>query len=79
MATTPSVEGMHLVAGEEILVADGPEDFAEAIVTLYTNEALWTRLSIAGLANVPQALLRGDRTGRARSRLRAAQRKSKCA
>ena len=52
VATTPSVEGMHLVAGEEILVADDPKDFAEAIVRLYTDEALWTRLSVAGLANV---------------------------
>jgi O-antigen biosynthesis protein len=52
VATTPSVEGMHLVAGEEILVADDPREFAEAIVQLYTNEALWTRLSVAGLANV---------------------------
>ena len=52
VATTPSVEGMHLAAGEEILVADDPAAFADAIVRLYTDEALWARLSAAGLANV---------------------------
>lgn len=52
VATTPSVEGMHLVDGEEILVADDPRAFAEAIARLYRDEALWNRLSAAGLANV---------------------------
>ena len=52
VATTPSVEGMHLAAGEEILVADDPAAFADAIVRLYTEESLWTKLSAAGLANV---------------------------
>ena len=52
VATTPSVEGMHLVPGEEILVADEPAAFADAIVRLYTDETLWSRLSLAGIANV---------------------------
>ena len=52
VATTPSVEGMHLVAGEEILVADEPRAFAEAIARLYRDEALWSRISAAGLENV---------------------------
>ena len=52
VATTTSVEGMHLADGEEILVADDPRDFAEAVARLYRDEALWTRLSRAGLDNV---------------------------
>jgi glycosyltransferase involved in cell wall biosynthesis len=54
VATTTSVEGMHLVDGEEILVADDPRAFAETIARLYRDEALWNRLSANGLANVRQ-------------------------
>jgi GT2 family glycosyltransferase/glycosyltransferase involved in cell wall biosynthesis len=52
VATTPSVEGMHLVDGEEIVVADGPRAFAEAVARLYRDEALWNRISVGGLENV---------------------------
>jgi hypothetical protein len=52
VATSTSVEGMHLVEGEEVLVADDPDAFAEAIARLYRDEALWDRLSQAGIANV---------------------------
>jgi glycosyltransferase involved in cell wall biosynthesis len=43
---------MHLADGEEILVADEPRAFAEAVARLYRDEALWNRLSAAGIANV---------------------------
>jgi GT2 family glycosyltransferase/glycosyltransferase involved in cell wall biosynthesis len=52
VATRASIEGMHLVEGEEVLVADEPDAFVEAIVRLYGDEALWERLSAAGSANV---------------------------
>jgi len=52
VATATSVEGMHLVEGEEVLVADDPDAFADAIARLYRDEALWNRLSQAGLENV---------------------------
>jgi glycosyltransferase involved in cell wall biosynthesis len=52
VATSIAVEGMHLVDGEEVLVADTPTAFAAAIVRLYRDEALWERLSQAGMANV---------------------------
>jgi len=52
VATATSVEGMHLVEGEEVLVADDPDAFADAIARLYRDEALWNRLSQAGIANV---------------------------
>jgi GT2 family glycosyltransferase len=52
VATAMSVEGMHLVTGEEVVVADDPHAFAEAVARVYADEAEWTRLSRAGLANV---------------------------
>lgn len=52
VATSISVEGMHLVDGQDILIADDPAAFAEAVARLYRDEALWTRLSEGGLANV---------------------------
>jgi glycosyltransferase involved in cell wall biosynthesis len=52
VATTLGVEGMHVRAGDDVLVADEPAAFAAAIVRLYRDEALWNRLSANGLANV---------------------------
>jgi GT2 family glycosyltransferase len=52
VATTASLEGMHLAQGEDVLVADDPERFADALVRLYHDEALWNRLSRGGRANV---------------------------
>jgi GT2 family glycosyltransferase/glycosyltransferase involved in cell wall biosynthesis len=52
IATPMAVEGMHVVAGEDVLVAADAAAFAEAIVRAYTDEALWSRLSTNGLANV---------------------------
>jgi glycosyltransferase involved in cell wall biosynthesis len=52
VATTPSIEGMHLTDGEDVLVADAPEAFAAAVARLHEDRALWERLSRGGLANV---------------------------
>uniref|UniRef100_UPI001C30AD5A glycosyltransferase n=1 Tax=Stenotrophomonas sp. GbtcB23 TaxID=2824768 RepID=UPI001C30AD5A len=52
VATTVGVEGMHLRDGEDVLVADDAEAFAAAVLRLYRDEALWQRLSAAGLHNV---------------------------
>jgi glycosyltransferase involved in cell wall biosynthesis len=52
VATTASVEGMHLQDGVEALVADSPADFAAAIERIYRDEALWTRVSKASRKNV---------------------------
>lgn len=52
VATAIAVEGMHLHDGEEVLVADQPQAFADAVWRLYTDEALWNRLSRNGLENV---------------------------
>ncbi len=52
VATPIAVEGMHLVAGEDVLVAQTPEDFADAVLRLHADEALWNSLSARGVANV---------------------------
>jgi GT2 family glycosyltransferase len=49
VATTLAAEGMSLTDGENILVADGAEQFAEAIVRLYQNELLWKEISKNGV------------------------------
>ncbi|MGY4517066.1 glycosyltransferase [Lysobacter sp. HA18] len=52
VATSCAVEGMHLRDGDDVLVADTPDTFAEAVLRAYDDEALWQRLSINGLENV---------------------------
>jgi O-antigen biosynthesis protein len=49
VVTTPAgAEGMDLRDGESALVAGSPEGFAAAVVRLYTDEALWTRIADRG-------------------------------
>ncbi|KQY49668.1 glycosyltransferase [Lysobacter sp. Root494] len=52
VATSCAVEGMHLRAGEDVLVADDAMAFAEAVVQAYLDETLWQRLAENGLLNV---------------------------
>jgi glycosyltransferase involved in cell wall biosynthesis len=52
VATTPAVEGMHVRTGEDVLVADTPQDFADAILRAYDDATVWKTLSENGLANV---------------------------
>jgi GT2 family glycosyltransferase/glycosyltransferase involved in cell wall biosynthesis len=52
IATAIAIEGMHLRDGEDVLQADRPEEFVEAVQRLLSDEALWVRLSDAGLDNV---------------------------
>jgi GT2 family glycosyltransferase/glycosyltransferase involved in cell wall biosynthesis len=52
VATTPSIEGMSLVPERDILVADDAKDFADAIVRLYYDEALWNQLAAGGRENI---------------------------
>jgi O-antigen biosynthesis protein len=54
VATTASVEGMHLSDGVDVLVADAPEAFAHAIARVYEDRELWERLSAGGCRNVEQ-------------------------
>lgn len=52
VATACAVEGMHLTADVDVLVAETAQEFAAAVRRVYHDEALWRRLSEAGLANV---------------------------
>jgi len=49
VATSLAIEGMALQNGDDILVADEPEDFARAMVKLYESEDLWNRISENGI------------------------------
>ncbi len=51
VATRCAVEGMFLVHGQDVLEADEAKDFADAVVRLYGDEALWNSLREGGLAN----------------------------
>ena len=52
VATTAAVEGMHLRDGEDVLVADDAEAFADAVLRLHGDESLWSRLAANGRENV---------------------------
>jgi len=43
---------MHLHPEEDVLVADDPIAFADAIVRLYRDEALWNKLAAGGVDNI---------------------------
>ena len=49
VATSLAVEGMELRDRKDILVADEPQDFAEALIELYESEELWNRISENGI------------------------------
>ena len=55
VATSLAAEGMDLTDGENILIADDPEATADALTRLYHEEALWRRVSQAGLEFARQA------------------------
>ncbi|MBL8511864.1 MAG: glycosyltransferase, partial [Betaproteobacteria bacterium] len=54
VATPMSVEGMFLTDGENVMVADSPEDFANAIIRAHSDAALWQKLARGGLENIEQ-------------------------
>ena len=49
VATTTAVEGMSLIDGKDVLVADDPEAFAQRICRIYRDETLWQKLSTNGI------------------------------
>jgi glycosyltransferase involved in cell wall biosynthesis len=56
VATRIAVEGMGLADGREVLVADSPEAFANAVVRLYSDESLWMSLSDRGLEFIERSM-----------------------
>ncbi len=49
VTTTIGSEGLGVMNGKECLRADDPEQFAHAVVKLYTNRSLWEKLSKNGM------------------------------
>ena len=52
VTTTIGAEGMGLTDGENALVEDTPEAFADAVVRLYSDEALWSRISEKSMEHI---------------------------
>ena len=50
VATPLAAEGLHLCDGESALIAEGPEEFAAAVVHLHGDPPLWRRLVDGGHA-----------------------------
>ncbi|MEM1380223.1 MAG: glycosyltransferase [Pseudomonadota bacterium] len=50
VGTAMAAEGMGLVDGENVLLGRDPAEFAEKLVALYTDEALWNTVSSNGKA-----------------------------
>lgn len=52
IASSIAAEGMALADGRDVLIADAPEAFCDAVVRLYQDGSLWHQLSEQGLENV---------------------------
>jgi len=52
VATSCASEGIGLRDGKNALIADTTEDFAKAVVRLYSDKDLWNKLSEEGMENV---------------------------
>lgn len=52
VTTTVGAEGLGLRHQEHALIADAPEDFANAIVRLHRDNALWSSLSASGRRHI---------------------------
>lgn len=55
VATSCAVEGMGCSNGDNILIADSPEEMADSIESLYTNDELWKKISNSGLSYAENA------------------------
>ena len=54
VTTTIGAEGMGLVDGQHMLLADTPRAFADAVIRLYFESDLWHRLSVNALAHLQE-------------------------
>lgn len=50
VVTSIAAEGIGLTHEQEVLIADGPEAFADAVIDLYTNDERWLAFSQRGEA-----------------------------
>lgn len=49
VATRVAAEGMNLMDGSDLIVADDPKEMADAILSIYMDERIWKNLSNNGL------------------------------
>ncbi len=56
VATTIGAEGMGLIPGQHLLVADDPAEFAAEVLRLLRDDALWSRLAANGRAHIAATL-----------------------
>ena len=61
VVTRVAAEGMYLVHEQNALIADDPEDFAAAVVRLWTEPEIWHRLSAQWSGKPARAFLGGGR------------------
>jgi glycosyltransferase involved in cell wall biosynthesis len=54
VVTSIAAEGMHLVHGQNALIADDSPAFIASVQQLYHSEALWTKLRAHGLKNIEE-------------------------
>ena len=54
VSTSIGAEGMHLTHEKDILLADGPQEFAQQVIRLHRDRELWTALSRNGLKNIEE-------------------------
>jgi len=47
-----AAEGMYLVHGQNVMIADDPSSFADAVFQIWTSTELWERLSSNGRENI---------------------------
>jgi glycosyltransferase involved in cell wall biosynthesis len=52
VATSIAAEGFDLVHAESAMIADSPDEFARAVVQVYTQEDLWMQLAENGRSRV---------------------------
>jgi GT2 family glycosyltransferase/glycosyltransferase involved in cell wall biosynthesis len=69
VTTSLGALGMGLTNGENCLVADDPEGFANAIRALHENEALWKKIRANGLAYLKKSYSRTEIERHVRSEL----------
>lgn len=60
VATTMAAEGMHLLDGHDVLLADTAEQFASAVARLSRDRPLWDSLSRHGMENIQRHFSRAQ-------------------
>ncbi|HEX8096567.1 MAG TPA: glycosyltransferase [Pyrinomonadaceae bacterium] len=55
VTTSVGAEGFGITDGEEALIADGPREFAEAVIRVYRERGLWQRLSDKGYRHIEES------------------------